>query len=55
VDVAGDGQEALVKATLASYDVVVLDRDLPKCTATSTGAQRPEGADAQARRSAGAP
>jgi DNA-binding response OmpR family regulator len=30
VDVAGDGQEALLKATLASYDVVVLDRDLPK-------------------------
>ena len=29
VDVAEDGQEALVKATLASYDVVVLDRDLP--------------------------
>jgi DNA-binding response OmpR family regulator len=30
VDVAEDGQEALVKAALASYDVVVLDRDLPK-------------------------
>ncbi len=30
VDVAGDGQEALLKAALASYDVVVLDRDLPK-------------------------
>ncbi|HWE13498.1 MAG TPA: response regulator transcription factor [Solirubrobacteraceae bacterium] len=29
VDVAEDGQEALLKATLASYDVVVLDRDLP--------------------------
>jgi DNA-binding response OmpR family regulator len=29
VDVAEDGQEALVKATFASYDVVVLDRDLP--------------------------
>lgn len=29
VDVAEDGREALVKATLASYDVVVLDRDLP--------------------------
>jgi DNA-binding response OmpR family regulator len=28
-DVAEDGQEALLKATLASYDVVVLDRDLP--------------------------
>ncbi len=29
VDVAEDGQEGLLKATLASYDVVVLDRDLP--------------------------
>src|SRR6201984_2422523 len=29
VDVAEDGQEALLKAALASYDVVVLDRDLP--------------------------
>jgi DNA-binding response OmpR family regulator len=29
VDVAEDGGEALAKATLASYDVVVLDRDLP--------------------------
>jgi len=28
-DVAEDGREALLKATLASYDVVVLDRDLP--------------------------
>jgi len=29
VDAAEDGQEALLKATLTSYDVVVLDRDLP--------------------------
>ena len=29
VDVAEDGREALLKAALASYDVVVLDRDLP--------------------------
>ncbi|HUB74860.1 MAG TPA: response regulator transcription factor [Solirubrobacteraceae bacterium] len=29
VDVAGNGREALLKASLASYDVVVLDRDLP--------------------------
>ena len=29
VDIAEDGGEALQKATLASYDVVVLDRDLP--------------------------
>ena len=34
VDVADDGRAALVKATLASYDVVVLDRDLPWSTAT---------------------
>ena len=30
VDVAGDGREALVKAGLVGYDVVVLDRDLPE-------------------------
>ncbi|HTU78354.1 MAG TPA: response regulator transcription factor [Solirubrobacteraceae bacterium] len=30
VDVAADGRQALVKAGLASYDVVVLDRDLPE-------------------------
>ncbi len=29
VDVAGDGEEALFKARLFPYDVVVLDRDLP--------------------------
>ena len=29
VDLAGDGQEALFKARLFPYDVVVLDRDLP--------------------------
>ncbi|HEY2201221.1 MAG TPA: response regulator transcription factor [Solirubrobacteraceae bacterium] len=29
VDVAADGREALVKASVVSYDVVVLDRDLP--------------------------
>ena len=29
MDVAGDGQEALAKSVLTSYDVVVLDRDLP--------------------------
>lgn len=29
VDVAEDGREALLKAALACYDVVVLDRDLP--------------------------
>jgi DNA-binding response OmpR family regulator len=29
VDVAGDGQDALVRTALVDYDVVVLDRDLP--------------------------
>ena len=29
VDVAGDGAAGLRKAALASYDVIVLDRDLP--------------------------
>jgi DNA-binding response OmpR family regulator len=29
VDVAADGREALARAQLTSYDVVVLDRDLP--------------------------
>src|SRR4051794_19458203 len=30
VDIAGDGAEALFKARVVPYDVVVLDRDLPK-------------------------
>src|SRR3954451_7740258 len=30
VDIAGDGAEALYKARVVPYDVVVLDRDLPK-------------------------
>jgi DNA-binding response OmpR family regulator len=30
VDVAGDGRDALLKASLSSYDVIVLDRDLPE-------------------------
>jgi DNA-binding response OmpR family regulator len=29
VDIAGDGETGLEKATLTSYDVVLLDRDLP--------------------------
>jgi DNA-binding response OmpR family regulator len=29
VDVAGDGGDALVKAEISAYDVVILDRDLP--------------------------
>ncbi|MGA2926709.1 MAG: response regulator transcription factor [Solirubrobacteraceae bacterium] len=32
VDVAFDGREALARVALASYDVVVLDRDLPGVT-----------------------
>ncbi len=32
VDVAGDGNDALVKARIVRYDVVVLDRDLPGVT-----------------------
>jgi DNA-binding response OmpR family regulator len=30
VDLAGDGEEALTKTASTSYDVVVLDRDLPR-------------------------
>jgi DNA-binding response OmpR family regulator len=30
VDVAGDGQDALARTALVDYDVVVLDRDLPR-------------------------
>ena len=33
VDVAYDGIEGHQKSTFTSYDVVVLDRDLPGCTA----------------------
>jgi DNA-binding response OmpR family regulator len=29
-DIAGDGEEALRRATVVDYDVVVLDRDLPR-------------------------
>src|SRR5262249_55921420 len=29
VDLAGDGESGLVKALVTSYDVIVLDRDLP--------------------------
>src|SRR5215216_2401932 len=42
VDVAGDGERALVNARVHDYDVVVLDRDLPEvhgddvCRALST-------------------
>jgi len=44
VDVAYDGDEALGHLALTRYDVVVLDRDLPGCTATrSAGGWRPGG------------
>jgi len=33
-DLAHDGAAALQKGTVYRYDVVVLDRDLPGCTAT---------------------
>jgi DNA-binding response OmpR family regulator len=29
-DVVGDGEEALARAAVVDYDVVVLDRDLPR-------------------------
>ena len=47
VDVAYDGAEALDKAELNSYDVIVLDRDLPEvhgddvCRQLSPGERRP--------------
>jgi DNA-binding response OmpR family regulator len=34
VDIALDGQQALDRALSHDYDVIVLDRDLPGCTAT---------------------
>ena len=34
VDIALDGQQALDRAVVSSYDVIVLDRDCPRCTAT---------------------
>jgi DNA-binding response OmpR family regulator len=38
-DVAPDGEEALRRAGVVDYDVVVLDRDLPACTATRSAAR----------------
>ena len=34
VDIVHDGSDALSQLNLTRYDVVVLDRDLPGCTAT---------------------
>ena len=39
VDVAADGGDALEQITCTRYDVVVLDRDLPGCTATRCAAR----------------
>ena len=39
VDVAGDGATALEKAALAPYDVIVLDRDLPRVHGDAVFAQ----------------
>src|SRR3954466_12152134 len=46
VDIAADGAEALLKARVTRYDIVILDRDLPEvhgdhaCRALTT--ERPE-------------
>ena len=39
VDLAPDGEQALVKARVVRYDVLVLDRDLPGSTATTCAAR----------------
>ena len=41
MDVARDGQEALVKSAVTSYDVVVLDRDLPVIHVLGRGVTEP--------------
>jgi DNA-binding response OmpR family regulator len=46
VDIAGDGQSGLARATINEYDVIVLDRDLPRlhgdqvCAALAAGGAR---------------
>jgi DNA-binding response OmpR family regulator len=47
VDLALDGAEALDKAAVNHYDVIVLDRDLPGCTATRSAAGSPPRAPAR--------
>ncbi len=46
VDLSADGEEALVKARVVRYDVIVLDRDLPKVhgddVCRAVRAERPE-------------
>ena len=41
VDVSLDGAGGLEKALVTAYDVVVLDRNLPGCTATRSAAAWP--------------
>jgi DNA-binding response OmpR family regulator len=58
VDVAGDGYAGLEKAGLASYDVIVLDRDLPMVQGDDVCARlagRPAGARILMLTAAGAP
>jgi DNA-binding response OmpR family regulator len=40
-DVALDGMAGLELALVNRYDVIVLDRDLPGCTATTSAASSP--------------
>ena len=42
-DVAFDGAAGLERALINDYDVVVLDRDLPGCTATTSAAASTRG------------
>jgi CheY-like chemotaxis protein len=44
VDVAYDGLEAVAKLDVNAYDVVILDRDLPDCTATPSAGPSPTAA-----------
>jgi DNA-binding response OmpR family regulator len=41
VDIALDGDSALERLAVNRYDVVVLDRDLPGCTATTSAGPWP--------------
>ena len=43
VDIVHDGSDALSQLNLTCYDVVVLDRDLPGCTATRSAGGSPPG------------
>ena len=41
-DVAYDGPAGMEKALMNSYDVVILDRDLPRCTVTRSARRWPD-------------